>query len=84
MCNLKSIWARPRILCFHIPAVMEKMLLDAWSQAVINGDHIVDSSVALWCDSRALFELKDWRIQAKPENHHSGTRTHSEYEFFLF
>ena len=49
MCNLKSIWARPRILCFYcgIPVVMEKMLLDAGSQAVINGDHIVDGSVAL-------------------------------------
>lgn len=44
---------------------MEKTLLDAWSQAVINGDHIVDGSVALWCDGGAHFELKDWWSQAE-------------------
>lgn len=47
---------------------MEKMLLDAWSQAVINGDHIVEGSVALWCDGGAHFELKDDEFKRSQEN----------------
>lgn len=70
MWNLKSIWVWPCILCFYycIPVVMERMLLDARSQTVINGDHIVDGSVALWCDGGAHFELRGWWIQVKPKN----------------
>lgn len=78
MCNLKSIWAWPCVLCFYYG----KTPLNAWSQAVINGDHIVDGSVALWCDGGAHFELKDWWIQAKPEQHHSGSHTICEYKCF--
>lgn len=47
---------------------MEKMLLNAWSQAVINGDHIVEGSVALWCDGGAHFELEDDEFKRSQEN----------------